>query len=263
MKYLCWQGQTISQWLCSQAGQGLLVTPSCTCSFLHEPFHSLDLSLNEAITLWVVWWWSGVSNTKTCKKLTEFFAIKGRAIVTHDLLRCAFYTEQVHQVGPLSWQSWLSWPETRRGIYWSNHRSKYTTCHLCRNSPLWSSSRVPVAHCELAMALWEVETGVYILGTSLCNLWCLHPALANIGVDGRSVGLLWLRDDLGGAFEVTPHRGRMEWLFWCPSRAVSHRLITGLWSPSMPWPSRGYASFDVAIPAESAGTLCQEWGLPS
>ena len=35
--------------------QGFLVTPPRTCGFLHEPFHGLDLSLNEAITPWVVW----------------------------------------------------------------------------------------------------------------------------------------------------------------------------------------------------------------
>ena len=39
----------------SQAGQGFLMTPSGTDGFFYEPFHSLDLSLNEAITSWVVW----------------------------------------------------------------------------------------------------------------------------------------------------------------------------------------------------------------
>ena len=67
-----------------------------------------------------------------------------------------------------------------------------------------------MAHHELARALWEAETGRYILCTSWCSLLCLHPALANIGADGCSVGLLWLRGDLGGAFEDTPHGVRME-----------------------------------------------------
>ena len=65
-------------------------------AFLHEPLHGLDLPFNEAITLWVVWWWGGVSDAKTCKKGTEFFAIKGRAIVTHNLIMGAFFTEQLH-----------------------------------------------------------------------------------------------------------------------------------------------------------------------
>ena len=67
-----------------------------------------------------------------------------------------------------------------------------------------------MAYRELARALWQTETGRYILGTSWCNLQCLHPALANIGAGGCSVGLSWLRGDLGGAFEDTPHGGRME-----------------------------------------------------
>ena len=67
-----------------------------------------------------------------------------------------------------------------------------------------------MAHHELARAFWEVETGRYILGISWCNLLCLHPALANIGAGRCSVGLWWLRDGLGGAFEDTPHGGRTE-----------------------------------------------------
>ena len=59
-----------------------------------------------------------------------------------------------------------------------------------------------MAHCELAVALWKAETGRYILGTSLCNLQCLHPALANTGAGGHSVGLLWLRGDPGEAFLI-------------------------------------------------------------
>ena len=39
---------------------------------------------------------------------------------------------------------------------------------------------------------------------------CRHPALANIGAGGCSVGLLWLRGDLGEAFQDTPHGGRTE-----------------------------------------------------
>ena len=39
---------------------------------------------------------------------------------------------------------------------------------------------------ELAVALWEAEIGVCIPGTSLCSLLCLHPALANIGIDEHS-----------------------------------------------------------------------------
>ena len=96
MKYLCWQGQTISQWLSSQAGQGLLKMPSHAAGLFHEPLHSLDLPFNEAITPSVVWWWGGVYDAKTCKKETEFFAIKGGSIVTHDLIGNAFYTEQLH-----------------------------------------------------------------------------------------------------------------------------------------------------------------------
>ena len=67
-----------------------------------------------------------------------------------------------------------------------------------------------MARHELAVALWEVETNGYTLGTSLCNLLCLHPALANIDAGGHSVGLLWLRDGLGEAFQDTPHEGRTE-----------------------------------------------------
>ena len=71
------------------------MTPPGTIGLFYEPFHGLDLSLNEAITSWVVRWWCGVSNTKTCKIWTEFFAIKGGTIVTHDLIGNAFYTEQL------------------------------------------------------------------------------------------------------------------------------------------------------------------------
>ena len=60
-----------------------------------------------------------------------------------------------------------------------------------------------MAHRELAMVLWEVEIDRYTLGTSLCNLLCLHPALANIDAGGCSVGLLWLRDGLGEALMVS------------------------------------------------------------
>ena len=35
-----------------------------------------------------------MSDTKTCKIETEFFAIKGGTIVAHDLIWNAFYTEQ-------------------------------------------------------------------------------------------------------------------------------------------------------------------------
>ena len=38
--------------LSSQSG---LLGDSRTVGLFYEPFHSLDLSLNEAITLWVVW----------------------------------------------------------------------------------------------------------------------------------------------------------------------------------------------------------------
>ena len=55
MKYLFRQWQSISQWLCSQAGQGFLMTPPQGAGLFHEPLHGLDLSLNEAITPWVVW----------------------------------------------------------------------------------------------------------------------------------------------------------------------------------------------------------------
>ena len=70
-----------------------------------------------------------------------------------------------------------------------------------------------MAHHELAMALWEEETGGYILGTSLCSLICLHPAPANTDADGHSVGLLWLRDGSGEAFQDTPYEGKMELQF--------------------------------------------------
>ena len=39
-----------------------------------------------------------MSDVKTCKKGTELFAIKRWAIVTHDLLGSAFYTEQLCEV---------------------------------------------------------------------------------------------------------------------------------------------------------------------
>ena len=67
-----------------------------------------------------------------------------------------------------------------------------------------------MAHCELAVALWEAKIGVCIPGISLCSLLCLHPARASIGVDEHSTVLWWLRDDLGGVFEDTPPEGRME-----------------------------------------------------
>ena len=67
-----------------------------------------------------------------------------------------------------------------------------------------------MAPLELAMALWEAETGKCILGTSLCSQLCLHPALANIGVDEHSAVLWWLRDGPGRVFGDTPHEGRME-----------------------------------------------------
>ena len=63
---------------------------------------------------------------------------------------------------------------------------------------------------ELAVALWEAEISVCIPGTSLCSLLCLHPALANIGVDEHSAVLWWLRDGPGGVIEDTPPKGRME-----------------------------------------------------
>ena len=71
------------------------MTPPSAVGLFYEPLHGLGLSLNEAITSWVVWWWCGVSNTKTCKIGTEFFAIKGGTIVAHDLIGNAFYTEQL------------------------------------------------------------------------------------------------------------------------------------------------------------------------
>ena len=67
-----------------------------------------------------------------------------------------------------------------------------------------------MAHHELVMALWEAEIGKCIPGTSLCSLLCLHPALANIGVDEHSAVLWWLRDGPGGVFEDTPREGRTE-----------------------------------------------------
>ena len=39
----------------SQASQGFLMTPPGAVGLFYEPFYSMDLSLNEAITLWVVW----------------------------------------------------------------------------------------------------------------------------------------------------------------------------------------------------------------
>ena len=62
----------------------------------------------------------------------------------------------------------------------------------------------------LAVALWEAEISVCIPGISLCSLLCLHPALANIGVDEHFAVLWWLRDGPGGVFEDTPPKGRME-----------------------------------------------------
>ena len=35
--------------------QGFLMTPPRTVGLFYEPFHGLDLSLNEAITSWAVW----------------------------------------------------------------------------------------------------------------------------------------------------------------------------------------------------------------
>ena len=37
-------------------------------------FFSLDLPFNEAITLWIVWWWGGVLDNNTCMKAVKFFA---------------------------------------------------------------------------------------------------------------------------------------------------------------------------------------------
>ena len=67
-----------------------------------------------------------------------------------------------------------------------------------------------VAPPEPAVALWEAEISVCIPGTSLCSLLCLHPALANIGVDEHSAVPWWLRDGPGGVFEDTLNEGRME-----------------------------------------------------
>ena len=67
-----------------------------------------------------------------------------------------------------------------------------------------------MAPLKLAVALWEAEISVCIPGISLCSLLCLHPALANIGVDEHSAVLWWLRDDADGVFEDTPPKGRME-----------------------------------------------------
>ena len=67
-----------------------------------------------------------------------------------------------------------------------------------------------MAHRELAMVLWEEETGRYILVTSLCSLGCLHPALANIDTNGHSVELSWQTGGPGEAFQGTPHEGKME-----------------------------------------------------
>ena len=72
------------------------------------------------------------------------------------------------------------------------------------------------------MVLWEEETGRYILGTSLCSLICLHPALANTNADRHSVGLLWQTGGHGEVFQDTPHKGKMELQFWAPSTAVPH-----------------------------------------
>ena len=67
-----------------------------------------------------------------------------------------------------------------------------------------------MAHHELARALWEVGTSECIPGTSWYSLQYLHPAQANTSAGGCSVGLSWLRDGLGGAFQGTPHGGRTE-----------------------------------------------------
>ena len=67
-----------------------------------------------------------------------------------------------------------------------------------------------MAHHGLAVALLEAEIGVCIPGTSSCSLLCLHPALANIGVDKHSAVLWWLGDGPGGVFEDTPPKGRTE-----------------------------------------------------
>ena len=79
-----------------------------------------------------------------------------------------------------------------------------------------------MAHRELAVALWEGEIAVCIPGTSLCSLLCLHPALANTGVDEHSTVLWWLIGGPGGVFEDTPHEGRTVLQFWDPSRADPH-----------------------------------------
>ena len=79
-----------------------------------------------------------------------------------------------------------------------------------------------MAHNEFAMALWEEESGKYILDTSLCSLICLHSALANTDADRHSVGLSWQRGGPGEAFQDTPHEGKTELQFWAPSTAVPH-----------------------------------------
>ena len=88
-----------------------------------------------------------------------------------------------------------------------------------------------------------------------------HPALANIGVDEHSAVPWWLREGPGGVSKDTPHGGRTEWQFWGQSGAVPCLWRAGLWSPSTPWPSVEYASFDVATPAEWAGRPYQENGV--
>ena len=107
VEYLCWQGHSFCDGCCSQASQGFLETPPCWIGCLHEPLHSLDLSLNEAIALRVVWWWGGVFDTKIWKKGVKFFDAEGRAIVTHDFIWCAFQSEQFFQlvldVGKAGW----------------------------------------------------------------------------------------------------------------------------------------------------------------
>ena len=41
-----------------------------------------------------------MSDAKTCKKTREFFAIEGRAIVTHNFIQGAFYWKQLLEVVP-------------------------------------------------------------------------------------------------------------------------------------------------------------------